>query len=235
MENAFTAIQQGDEGAKAKARDFADRVTTGDPLSGFSDDEVRESASILQQLSPEQRQRAMAASVENVKTNMSDSDRSSLNDMLKQRQAGEGMVDITRSGENVQPGTTGGGEATASIDDLLGGLLGGGAGGAGLDDLLGGLLGGGDSGKSGGGGLGDILGGLLGGGDDSGRSRSGGGGGLGDILGGLLGGGKGGQSGAIEHPSGGGGLGGALGDIMSGPMGKAIIAGAAAFAMKEFL
>jgi hypothetical protein len=236
MENVFKAIQGGDEAAKAKAAEFADRVTTGDPLSGFSDDEVKESAAILQQLSPEQRQRAMAASIQNVKTNMTDSERSSLNDMLKQRQAGQGMVDITRSGENVQPGSGGGAESAGSIDDLLGGLLGGGAGGAGLDDLLGGLLGGGGgSSQSGGGGLGDILGGLLGGGDDRGQSRSGGGGGLGDVLGGLLGGGDDTQTGAIEQPSGGGGLGGALGDIMSGPMGKAIIAGAAAYAMKEFM
>jgi hypothetical protein len=235
MENVFKAIQGGDEAAKAKATEFADRVTTGDPLAGFSDDEVKESAAILQQLSPEQRQRAMAASIQNVKTNMTDNERSSLNDMLKQRQAGQGMVDITRSGENVQPGAGGGGESAGSIDDLLGGLLGGGAGGAGLDDLLGGLLGGGGGGssQSGGGGLGDILGGLLGGG--GGGDKSSGGGGLGDILGGLLGGGKDNQAGAIEQPSGGGGLGGALGDIMSGPMGKAIIAGAAAYAMKEFM
>ena len=53
MENAFKAITKGgDDRAKARARDFVDRVTTGDPLQGFSDEEVRESAAILKQLSP---------------------------------------------------------------------------------------------------------------------------------------------------------------------------------------
>lgn len=245
MENAFKAIKgDGDETKKAQARDFVDRVTTGDPLSGFSDDEVRESAAVLKQLSPDERQRALSASVQNVKSNMKESDRSSLNEMLKQRQGGQGMVDITRSGENVQPGSTAGAEPGGGLDDLLGGLLGGGgsggSGGGGLDDLLGGLLGGGggDSGRgqSGGGGLGDILGGLLGGGGDDDNKSRGGGGGLDDLLGGILGGGGSGQTGAVEQPSGGGGgVGGAVGDLLSGPMGKAILAGAAAYAMKEIL
>jgi hypothetical protein len=219
MENAFKAIQSGDEAAKAKASDFAERVTTGDPLTGFTDDEVQESAAILQQLTPEQRQRAMAASVQNVKTNMSDSERSSLNDMLKQRQAGRGMVDITRSGESVPAGTAAAeagaaGGGAASIDDLLGGLLGG-EGGANLDDLLGGLLGGGSSGssQSGGGGIGGMLSGMLGG---------------------LLGGGAKAEPGAAQG-GGDAGVADMLGDVMSSPAGKAIIAGAAAYAMKEIL
>ncbi|CAN5746350.1 hypothetical protein BH24CHL4_BH24CHL4_14350 [soil metagenome] len=217
MENAFKSIiGGGDDTQKAKARDFVDRVTTGDPLSGFDDDEVRESASVLKQLSPEQRERALQHSVQNVQSNIKESDRSSLNDMLKQRQSGEGMVDITRSGENVEPGAAQSGGGGGGLDDLLGGLLGGGGGG-------------GQSG--GGGGLGGILGGLLGGGGGDSQSR--GGGGLDDVLGGLLGGGGGSQTGTVEQPS--DADSGFLGEILSGPMGKAIIAGAAAYAMKEIL
>jgi hypothetical protein len=230
MENAFRSILGGgDDDAKAKAQDFADRVTTGNPLTGFDDDEVRQSAQILSELSPEQRKHALQASLQNINQNLPASDRSALNEMLKQRQAGQGMVDITRTGENVQPGTSGGGEGGGGLDDLLGGLLGGGGsgGGGGLDDLLGGLLGGGGGSSSSGGGLDDLLGGLLGGGGGGGQS----GGGLDDLLGGLLGGGGAAQSGAVEQQ----GDSGLLGGLLSGPIGKAIIAGAAAYAMKEVL
>jgi hypothetical protein len=83
---------------------------------------------------------------------------------------------------------------------------------------------GGQSGSDGS--FGDVLGGLLGG--------SGGG-----LLGGLLGGSGGTaqaqtQTGAAQT-SGNGGLFGSLGELMSTPIGKAVMAGAAAFAMKEIL
>lgn len=256
MESAFKAIQAGDPDAIARAQEFSTRVTSGDPLSGFSDDDVTQSAQLLRELSPDQLKSALGASLNNINSNISTDQRSGLNDMLKQRAQGQGMIDINRAGENVQPGSrdaSGGGEG---LDDLLGGLLGGAAGGGSLDDILGGLLGGGGGGGSssgssgGGGGLGDILGGLLGGG--GGGKDSGGGGGLGGMLGGLLGGGGGGGN----QSSSGGGLddllgsilggggsssagavdsGGGLGDLLSGPLGKAIIAGAAGYAMKEIL
>lgn len=206
MDNVFKAITGGGrDDDRARARDFVDRVTTGNPLEGFSDDEVQESANVLRRLSPDQRQRAMSSSLNNVRQNLPDSDRSSLRELLEKRRRGEGMVDITRAGENVEPGTTRE------------------SGGGGLDDLLGGLLGGGGGSTGGGGGLDDLLGGLLGGGGSSG-------GGLDDLLGGLLGGGDSPRSGTVEKDAGGG-----LSDILGGPLGKAIIAGAAAYAMKELL
>ncbi|MGD9712167.1 MAG: hypothetical protein AB7V46_08895 [Thermomicrobiales bacterium] len=238
MESAFRSIQSGDPKAKTAVRDFTDRVTSGDPLTGFSDEEVAASASILKSLPPEKQKAALGAALNNINSNLSAADRSGLNEMLKQRQAGQGMIDINRAGENVQPGSGDSSSGGGGLDDLLGGLLGGSSGGGGgLDDLLGGLLGGGSSsssgssGSSGGGGLGDILGGLLGGGggsESSSSSSSSGGGGLGDILGGLLGGGGETASAGAQDSSG-------LGGILSGPLGKAIIAGAAAYAMKEFL
>jgi membrane protein involved in colicin uptake len=88
------------------------------------------------------------------------------------------------------------------------------AGGVGLDDLLGGLLGGGMS-QSGGAGSGT--------------------GGITDILGGLLGGASG-QPGATAQPGttqGGGGF--DFGDILSHPAAKAVLAGVAAYGMKEMM
>ncbi len=247
MENAFKAIKSGgDDSSRAKGEDFVKRVTSGNPLEGFDDDDVRESTKILQSLSPDQLQRALGASIQNINSNVTGDQRASLNEMLKQRQAGQGMIDINRSGENVKPGQSGGG--AGDMDDILGGLLGGGAGSGGLEDVLGQILGGGGgSGSSGGGGLGGLLGGLLGGG--GGGSSSGGG--LGGLLGGLLGGGGGSASssagsiddllGGILGGDGGGAAtstsqgGGGLGDLLSGPLGKAILAGAAGYAMKEIL
>jgi len=77
------------------------------------------------------------------------------------------------------------------------------------------------------GGLGQMFGG------------GGGGGGLGGLLGGLLGGGMGSaNAGAMSgngNTSRNGGGGGGLGDLINSPVGKAVMAGAAAFAMKEML
>jgi hypothetical protein len=64
----------------------------------------------------------------------------------------------------------------------------------------------------------------------------GGGGGLGGLLGGLLGGGSA-SSNAGSVPGNGGSSrndgGGGLGDLVNSPVGKAVLAGAAAYAMKE--
>ncbi len=83
--------------------------------------------------------------------------------------------------------------------------------------------------------LDNFMGGL---GQMFGGGGGGGGGGLGGLLGGLLGGGSAstgagslfGDGGSSRN--GGGGSGG-LGDLVGSPVGKAVLAGAAAFAMKE--
>ncbi len=219
MESAFDKIlKSASPDQVAKAQDFVSRVTTGDPMQGFDDDDIqRITTEVLPNLSPEEFQQAMKSSVQNLSSNMSESDRSSLGEMLKQRQAGQGMVDITRGGESVPAGTApSGGGGGGGIDDLLGGLLGG-AGGADLDDLLGGLLGGGGQPQAqseGGGGLGGMLGGLLGG---------------------ILGGGGASSNAGATAEAGAPDITDMLGDLINSPIGKSIIAGAGAFAMKNIL
>lgn len=203
----------GDE-QKKKAQDFIDRYQTGKPTEGYSDEEaVQHFQQAAQVATPAQ----MQAAFEQAVAGLPENDRAQFNQMLQERKAGKGMIDIERSGE--RKATTGrgsgGGDDSIGLDDLLGGLLGGAAGGGTA---------------SGGGGLGDILGGLLGG--ASGGSSSSGGGGLGDILGGMAGGG--GTAPAQQSDSG-GGLGDMLGDILKSPIGKAVLAGTAAYAMKEVL
>ncbi len=250
MESAFKSIKD-DPGAQAKAKDFTARVTVGDPTQGYDDDELKVmAAAVLPALSEDQLKAAMGASLQNINSNMSESNRAGLQEMLQQRQQGQGMVDITRSGENVAPATAGasaggglddllgglmGGSSGGGLDDLLGGLLGGmsgggGSGGSGLDDLLGGLLGGGGQ-QQGGGGLGSILGGLLGGG--GGQQ---GGGGLGDMLGGLLGGQKAASPDAGVADGGqGADVSGMIETFMKSPLGKTVLAGAVAYGAKEIL
>ncbi|CAN5757451.1 hypothetical protein BH23CHL5_BH23CHL5_24860 [soil metagenome] len=252
MESAFKSIKD-DPGAQAKAKDFTSRVTVGDPTQGYDDDELKEmAAAVLPTLSQDQLKSAMGASLQNINSNMSESNRAGLQEMLQQRKQGQGMVDITRSGENVASGTAGssgggglddllggltGGSSGGGLDDLLGGLLGGmsgggGSGGSGLDDLLGGLLGGSGQ-QQGGGGLGSILGGLLGGG---GQQQGGGGGGLGDILGSLLGGQKASSSDAGVADGGQGqDVSGMIETFMKSPLGKTVLAGAVAYGAKEIL
>lgn len=205
-----SAGKSGDQ--QAQARDFVERYTTGDPTEGYSEAEAQQlAAQVLPQLSQDQFRQALQASAANMQTNMKESDRSALNKMLQQRQQGEGMVDITRTGDVVPSGQSGGG--------------GGGAAQPGLDDILGGLLGGG-----GGSGIGDILGGLLGGGSQAGSASPS----LDDVLSGMVGTDQSQtpQSQSQAEPEG-GGIGGMLSDVMSSPMGKTLMAGAAAFAMKE--
>lgn len=204
----------GDE-QKKKAEDFISRYQTGKPTEGYTEEEALDQ---LQQVakvaSPEQMQAAFKQSV----ANLPEDERAQFNQMLQQRQAGAGMIDIERSGERkaTEGRGGGGGDDSAGLDDILGGILGGMAGG---------------SGSSGGGGLGDILGSILGGAASSGSGSSGGGG-LGDILGSMAGGAS-----AAPAPQGdsGGGLGDMFGDILKSPIGKAVLAGTAAYAMKEVL
>ena len=212
----------GDE-QKKKAEDFINRYQTGDPTQGYTEEEALDQfRQAAKTASPEQMQAAFRQSVANLPEN----ERAQFNQMLQQRKAGTGMVDIERSGERkaTNARSAGGGDDSVGLDDILGGLLGG--------------MTGGSSSGSGGGGLGDILGGLLGGGQTSGdtSSKSSGGGGLGDILGGVMGGGDS-QAAPAPQPSGdsGGGIGDMLGDILKSPIGKAVLAGTAAYAMKEVL
>lgn len=200
VQGLFGGGAAGDE-SKAKAEDFINRYQTGKPSEGYTNEEAlsafQEAAKVA---TPEQMQRALKESV----ANLPEDERAQFNQMLQDRKAGTGMVDIQRSGERTEVSSrgeaSGGGDDAAGLDDLLGGLLGG--------------LSGGSGGSSGGGGLGDILGGLLGGGA------------------------SGGNTGATTAPSSGdsdGGLGDMLGGLMDSPVGKAVLAGAAAYAMKEVL
>ncbi len=188
----------GDE-QKAKAEDFINRYQTGKPSEGYSDEEaVQALKEVSKVATPEQMQKALQQSV----ANLPEDERAQFNQMLQDRKAGTGTIDIERSGErkDVTSRDTSGSDSGSApgLDDLLGGLLGGLAGG---------------SGSSGGGGLSDILGGLLGGAS--------------------------GATAATAPSSGGGDSGGGIGDLLGGllssPAGKAVLAGTAAYAMKEVL
>ena len=149
---------------KGHAKDFVNRYMTGNPSEGYSREEaVDQFKRVAKHSSPDQLQRAAKQAVDNLPADQ----RAEFNQMLQQRQAGQGMVDIQR--------TSGGGQASPA-NDPLGGLLGG------------------------------LLGGQVSGQPGATQSQ----GDAGDILGGL-------------------------GDIMSSPVGKAVVGGIAAFAMKEVL
>lgn len=212
----------GDE-EKKKAEDFINRYQSGKPTEGYTDQEaIQQLQAAAKVATPEQMQAAFKQSVANLPEN----ERAQFNQMLKDRQAGTGMIDIERSGDrkDVSSRDSSGGGSDVGLDDLLGGLLGG--------------MAGGSAGGSGGGGLGDILGGLLGGAQTQSQSGNSGGG-LGDILGSVLGGGSTAAQAPASAPStggdSGGGLGDMLGDILKSPVGKAVLAGTAAYAMKEVL
>jgi hypothetical protein len=216
VQGLFGGGAAGDE-EKAKAEDFINRYQTGKPTEGYTEREAIEQLQAAAKVAtPEQMQAAFKHSV----ANLPEDERAQFNQMLQDRKAGTGMIDIERSGERTVAGSgdSSGGDSVG-LDDLLGGLLGGTAGGS--------------AGSSGGGGLGDILGGLLG--NASGGSGSSGGG-LDDILGGMMGGTGSAAAPASESKgSGGGGIGDLLGGLLSSPAGKAVLAGTAAFAMKEVL
>jgi hypothetical protein len=179
-------------------------------------------------------QRAAVATVQN----LPEDQRKQFAEMLQRRQQGTGMVTIERTGE--ARATQGRGSAQAGgdigMDDMLGGLFGsllGGEmaqpapqqrqqpqpGGGDMDDMLGGLLG-------------SLLGGggaVSQGGSSSASDP------FGDLLGGLLGGPEP-QPVPRQQPqpqaqAGGGGL----GDILGSPLGKAVLGGIAAYAMKEMM
>jgi hypothetical protein len=132
------------------ARDFINRVTTGAPDEGFSQQEaLARLAQASQQATPEQMQRA----AERATSRLDENQRADFSKMLQERMGG---VD--------RGGTADGGQG-GDLASMLGQLF---SGGGGMGGLLGGLMGG-DQGnnrstQSGGegGGLDDMLGGLLG-------------------------------------------------------------------------
>jgi hypothetical protein len=222
-----------------RAQDFVQRYTTGSPTEGFSSEEaVGYLRELRQDVPPEVLQRAAVATVQN----LPDDQRKQFAEMLQRRQQGTGMVTIERTGQaHAAEGRGAAQGGDAGMDDMLGGLFGnlfGGGmaqpepqpmprsqqapGGLGMDDMLGGLLGS-----------------LLGGGAapaPQGNSAPAGDP-FGDILGSLLGG-----EAALPSPQpaprqtqaqqeqGGG-----IGDILGSPLGKAVLGGIAAYAMKEMM
>jgi hypothetical protein len=217
---------------QAQAEDFINRYTTGNPTEGFSSEEaVGYLRELRGEVPPEVMQRAAVETVRN----LPEEQRKQFAEMLERRRAGSGMVTIERTGETrtteardaAQPG---------GMDDMFGGLLGGLLGGGmaqpepqsrqapsgapGMDDMLGGLLGG-----------------LLGGPPPASSGRtSQASDPFGDLLGGLLGGGMGApepeQQPRQQQPQ---EQGGGIGDILGSPLGKAVLGGIAAYAMKEMM
>jgi hypothetical protein len=220
----------------AQAEDFINRYTTGHPSEGFSSDEaVNYLRQVRNEAPPEVMQRAAVETVRN----LPEDQRRAFAEMLQRRQASSGMVTIERTGEARAAEGRGGSPAGGGMDDMLGGLFGGlfeggttqpdpypkprqtpqGQGGFGADDMLGGLLGG----LLGGGmtqqqprgssqpdnnPFDDLFGGMFGGGDDQPAPR---------------------QRQQPQAQSGG------VDELLSSPLGKAVLGGIAAFAMKEMM
>lgn len=224
----------------ARAEDFINRYTTGSPSEGFSSEEA---VGYLKQLRGEAPPEVMQrAAVETVR-NLPDDQRKAFAEMLQRRQAGSGMVTIERTGE--ARATEGrGGTAGGPGDDMLGGLFGSlfggggeqpqpppqprqvpqGQGGFGADDMLGGLLGG-----------------LLGGGMAQPQQQPRGqtvpandNNPFDDLFGGLFGGGddEPAPSQQRQQPQ---AQRGGVDEILSSTLGKAVLGGIAAFAMKEMM
>jgi hypothetical protein len=219
----------------AQAKDYINRYTTGSPSEGFSSEEaVNYLRQVRSEAPPEVMQRAAVETVRN----LPEDQRKAFAEMLQRRQAGSGMVTIERTGQaHAAEGRSG--AQSGGMDDMLGGLFGSlfgggttqpepypqprqapqGQGGVGADDMLGGLLGG-----------------LLGGGmtqqQPRGSSQSDNNP-FDDLFGGLFGGGDDEQAPQQrQQPQ---SQGGGVDEILSSPLGKAVLGGIAAFAMKEMM
>lgn len=222
----------------AQAKDFINRYTTGNPSEGFSSEEaINYLRQVRNEAPPEVMQRAAVETVRN----LPDDQRKAFAEMLQRRQAGSGMVTIERTGQAYAAQGRGESQANGGMDDVLGGLFGGlfgggttqpdpypqprqtpqsqGQGGFGPDDMLGGLLGG-----------------LLGGGTTQPQPRGSSqpdNNPFDDLFGGLFGGG---DDQAVpqqrQQPQ---AQGGGVDEILSSPLGKAVLGGIAAFAMKEMM
>jgi hypothetical protein len=228
----------------AQAEDFINRYTTGHPSEGFSSEEAVGYLRQLQgEVPPEVMQRAAVQTVRS----LPEDQRKAFAEMLQRRQAGTGMVTIERTGEARATEGRGGAAASAGggMDDMLGGLFGSLFGGqpepqphpqsrqapqapGGMDDMLGGLLGS-----------------LLGGGMAQPAPRGGtaqASDPFGDLLGGLLGGmgapepdPRARQQPPAQAQQQAQEQGGGIGDILGSPLGKAVLGGIAAYAMKEMM
>jgi hypothetical protein len=220
---------------RSRREDFINRYTTGNPSEGFSSEEaVGYLRELRGEVPPEVMQRAAVETVRH----LPDEQRKEFAEMLERRRAGSGMVTIERTGEaRAAEGRdqAQGGGMDDMFGSLFGGLLGGGAaqpapqpqqqpqgGMPGMDDMLGGLLGG----LLGGGGPAPSTGGRASQANDP----------FGDLLGGLLGGGMEAPEPELQRqrqqPQ---EQGGGMGDILGSPLGKAVLGGIAAFAMKEMM
>jgi hypothetical protein len=218
-----------------RAKDFINRYTTGHPAEGFSSEEaINYLRQVRNEAPPEVMQRAAVETVRN----LPDDQRKAFAEMLQRRQAGSGMVTIERTGQARATEGRGGSQAGGGMDDMLGGLFGGlfgggmsqpepypqprqtpqGQGGFGADDMLGGLLGG-----------------LLGGGmaQQPRGSNQPDNNPFDDLFGGMFGGGDDDQvTQRRQQPQ---AQGGGVDEMLSSPLGKAVLGGIAAFAMKEMM
>ncbi len=213
--------------------DFVNRYTTGHPSEGFSTEEaVNYLQRVRGEVPPEVMQRAAVSAVQNLPADQ----RKQFAEMLERRQQGTGMVTIERSGQAGAAQGRGGSDAGGDMNDVLGGLFGS-------------LMGGGTAQPAPrqapqpapqGGGMDDMLGGLLGsllGGGPSQTPQSQANDPFGDLFGGFLGGGapeptpqrQTPQAHQQQQPGGG------IGDILGSPLGKAVLGGIAAYAMKEMM
>ena len=208
--------------------DFVNRYTTGNPSEGFSTEEaVNYLQRVRGEVPPEVLQRAAVTTVQNLPADQ----RKQFAEMLERRRQGTGMVTIERSGQAGAAQGRDGGDAGGGMDDVLGGLFGS-------------LMGGGMAQPSpqqvpqSGGQGDDMLGGLLGslfGGGGAPASQSQGGDPFGDLFGGLLGGGTPEPTPQRQSPQAQQQPGGGIGDVLGSPLGKAVLGGIAAFAMKEMM
>ena len=219
----------------AQAKDFINRYSTGNPSEGFSSEEaVNYLRQVRAEAPPEVMQRAAVETVRN----LPEDQRKAFAEMLQRRQAGSGMVTIERTGQAHAAEGRSGSQAGGGMDDMLGGLFGGlfgggmaqpdpypqprqapqGQGGFGADDMLGGLLGG-----------------LLGGGmtQQPRGSTQPDNGPFDDLFGGLFGGGN--DQTAPQQRQQPQAQSGGVDEILSSPLGKAVLGGIAAFAMKEMM
>jgi hypothetical protein len=226
----------------ARAQDFINRYRTGHPSEGFSSDEaVGYLRELRREVPPEVMQRAAVETVRN----LPEDQRKAFAEMLQRRQAGTGMVTIERTGES--HATQGRGAPPAGgmdMDDMLGGLFGGmlgtpgqpmpqpqprtvPGGTTGMDDMLGGLLGG-------------LLGGSMAQPQPRGQTAPAadqGGNPFDDLFGGLFGGRdeqpetpQAQQTEPQQQQQRGG-----VDEILKSPLGKAVLGGIAAFALKEMM
>jgi hypothetical protein len=138
--------------------------------------------------------------------NLPEDQRKQFNEMLERRRAGTGMVTIERTGDaRPTEGRPQGQAGDMGVDDVLGGLFGGLMGGAAAPQSGGNMPQPDTQGQNP---LGDLFGGLFGGDDDKAPQP---------------------QQTAQQQPQGG------VEDIFQNPLGKAVLGGLAAFALKELI